>query len=299
MRFSFYVLVSILIFSLYYLSASEAAKQNIAERSTFVKTSDNRTVYVSALKPFLSCAIVFVHGLLGSSQHWFNQYITWNEKCSTIVYDIYGHGLSTGILKNSDRGVLVKDIKAVLEWSQADKYVLVGHNYGGLAIQQYSYQTRDPKIRAMVLVDTFARNPNPYREGGDEPIISLLASSDFTQDEIVAAARVLINPAKPSTIPQPGWEIIAGSVLITDFAAANQIILTNHTFLDNSFSKPVLIIYGTLDTIANKQNWPELNKAYSNSQLVALKGASHSCFLEFPEQFNIKLQNFLDSISWT
>jgi len=287
------------IFLVFAISLFSAEAATLAETSEYVPTVDNRTLYVSALKPFQSCAIIFLHGLLGSSQHWINQYQLWDDKCSTIVYDMYGHGLSTGFLTTSDPKVLVKDIEAVLKWSKAKKYVLVGHNYGGIGVQQYWITSKDPKLTAMVLVDSFARNPNPYREGGDQPIIKLLDSNVYKQKDIIEAIKVLINPAKPSDIPQPGWEVFAGSGLITNIDAANQIILTNHTFLINGYKKPVLIIYGTLDSIANKDNWPEMQKAYVGSKLVPIQGSSHSPFIQFPDQFNIQLQKFLDKLSWT
>jgi len=291
--------IILLIFIFSHFSVDAAKEQPLAETSEFIKTIDNRTLYVSALKPFRKCAIVFSHGLFGSSQHWYFQYKLWDDKCSTIVYDGYGHGLSTGILKKTDRNVLVKDIQAVLKWSKAEKYVLVGHNYGGIGVQQYATQKSDSKLIGLVLVDTFARNPNPFREGGDQPIINLLASKVFKQQDIIAAVRVLINPANPYSIPLPGWTIFCGSGLLTNIVAANQIILTNHTFLINNFQKPVFIMYGTLDSIGNKENWPELQNAYRKSSLSAIEGGSHSSFVQFPEEFNHKLQKFLATVNWT
>jgi len=269
------------------------------ETAESIKTVDNRTLYVSALKPFSKCAIVFVHGLFGSSQHWYFQYKLWSNKCSTIVFDIYGHGLSKGILKKPDRNVLVKDLQAVLEWSKAEKYVLVGHNYGGVGIQQYATQRSDPKLVAMVLVDSFSRNPPPFREGGDQPIIYLLASKVFKQQDIIQAVRALINPANPQDIPLPGWPIFAGTGLTTNIVAANQIILTNHTFEINNFQKPVFVIYGSLDSIGSKNTFIELADIYRRSSIEAIEGGCHSSFVQYPEEFNFRLDRFLKTVNWT
>jgi pimeloyl-ACP methyl ester carboxylesterase len=295
------LIVVVLVISEYSAKAEVAAapKPDLAETSQFIKTAQNRTLYVTALKPFKDCAIVFLHGLLASSQYWINQYQIWDDKCSTILYDMYGHGVSTGYLETPDDQVLVKDLQAVLLWSKAKKYVLVGHNFGGIAIQQYIKAKKDPKIAAMVLVDSFVGNPNPNREGGDGPILTLLASNVKRQQSIITAVQVFIKPAKPADIPQPGWEIIAGSGLITNYDAAAQIILTNSSFTSSNFTKPVLITFGTLDGISTAGSWADLHKSYKNSKLAPIEDASHTPFIQFPDQFNVILQDFLDKTDWT
>jgi len=276
----------------------------LTEVKQFIQTTNNRSIYVIALKPFRSCAVIFVHGLMGTSQHWFYQYQQWAPNCSTIMFDMYGHGQSTGYIntKNGDPAVIVKDLISVLEWSKASSYVLVGHNYGGIGIQQYADSAKglaDSKLKALVLVDSFARNPNPYREGGDQAVVQLLASHVYKQSAIQKAVLALIIPYFPHDLPPRSWQILAGSGLITDIAAADQIINTNNTFLKNHFQKPVLIVYGTLDGIANKNNWPEIKAAYKNSEYAKIDKACHSPFLQMPAVFNAALQSFLNKINWT
>jgi len=295
--FSF-LLVSVII--LFFISPFLEAKKNnntdIAELITYIPAPNNRTIHIAALKPFQDCAIIFIHGLFGSTTHWYYQYNLWSKKCSTVTFDIYGHGLSSGILVKNDPTVIVQDIKTVLAWTKAKKYVLVGHNYGGMGVQQYAITTKDPKMSAIVLVDSFARNPNPYREGGDQKIVELLAAQVFKQAAILEALEVLVSPAQPKDLPVKSWQNVAGAGLIANYRAVNQIILTNHSFLVNTVTTPVFIVYGTDDNIANKENWPEVKKAYQNSKLVPIQGGSHSPFLQLPVIFNGKLTDILSQV---
>jgi len=283
----------------------EAAKKkskgkalSVASRTDFVTTYDKRSLYVSSLSPGKSCAIIFVHGLFESSDIWFQQYLNWHPNCSTVVYDSYGHGLSTGIKPKRDDTVQIKDLTAIMKWTKATNIILVGHNYGGVAIQQYvqKYPT-DKRIVALSLVDTFARNPNPYRQGGDQPIISLLASNVYKQDAIIACQLALINPAEPHDLAIGAWEILAGSGLTTNLQAANQIILTNVSFVGSKFTKPVQILYGALDSIISPQNWNEMKSIYKNSQLNKILDGSHSPHLQTPAEFNSVLQTFIDKVT--
>jgi len=270
----------------------------LAERAEFIPTSNNRTIFVSSLTPGKSCAIIFAHGLLESSQVWFNQYITWLPECSTVTFDLYGHGLSTGILPKRDDTVQITDLKNIIQWTQATKIIMVGHNYGGIGIQQYVQKyPSDKRIVALSLVDTFARNPNPYRQGGDQPIIDLLAANTYKQKALVAASLALLNPATPPQLPEGAWEIFAGSGLITNMKAANQIILTNVSFIGSTFSKPVQILYGGDDSIISPENWTEMKSIYKNSTLSDIPTAGHTPYIQLPSQFNEALLRFLVKVT--
>jgi len=244
-----------------------------------------------------------VHGLFGSSQHWFYQYQLWHPNCSTITFDLYGHGLSTGILTTTQYKptVVSDDIATVLAWSKATSYVIVGHDHGGVAVQRYATTTglTDSKLKAIVLADSFDRNPNPFREGGDQAIVQLLASNVFKQRAITAAVQALINPYSPKDLPPRSWQIIAGAGVIANYIAVDQIITTNASFINNSFKKPVLIIYGTQDSIVNSETWTELHKSYKNSKLQKIPTGCFSSQLQVPSVFNAALAKFLMNVSWT
>jgi len=294
----FLLVLTIFISSFLVDAATKSSVISIAEQTDFVITSDKRSLFVSSLTPGKSCAIIFVHGLFGSSQVWFQQYLNWHPNCSTVVYDIYGHGLSTVIKPKRDDTVQIKDLLAIMKWTKASKIILVGHNYGGVAIQQYVQKyPSDKRIVALSLVDTFARNPNPYRQGGDQPIITLLASTVFLQEAFIACQLALINPTEPHELSIGAWEILAGSGLITNLQAANQIILTNVSFVGSKFTKPVQIVYGALDSIISPQNWNEMKNIYKNSQLNKILVGTHSPHIQSPTEFNDVFQKFLDKVT--
>jgi pimeloyl-ACP methyl ester carboxylesterase len=298
--------LTILLSSSFFAEAAKSKTKNknqgliIADRSEYVPTANNRSLWVSSLTPGKSCAIIFAHGLFESSQVWFNQYINWLPDCSTVIFDLYGHGLSTGILPKRDDSLQIKDLQTVINWTKATKIILVGHNYGGVGIQQYVQRyPDDKKIMGMALVDTFAVNPNPFRTGGDQAVINLLAATVFKQQDIIDCQLALINPATPNDLPAGAWEIFAGSGLLANNKAANQIILTNVSFVNSKFTKPVEIIYGTNDAIISTGNWEEMKKIYKNSKLSPLQGGGHSPHVQMPLQFNAALASYLKRVAKT
>jgi len=286
-----FVVLSILLVGFVSLSSAQLSDLTIS-----LPTTGNRTLWTSAMFPGRKCAIIFVHGLFGSSMYWAHQYQEWSTKCTTIVFDLYGHGQSTGILAKKNNNVFVDDIATVVKFSKASKIILVGWSHGGLGVQQYT-DSNPSKVIALVLVDALIRSPNPYRLGKDQVIVHTLALIKFTQGSLISVAKALLSPTDPHSLPFGFWEYATGSALTTNYRAVNQLVLTNISFVNNNFKKPVLIVYGTEDAIIDTENWVALQSAYNNSKTVAINGASHASFFDHPEQFNVAFASFIDSLS--
>lgn len=287
----FVVFSIFLIGCLVNLSSAQLSDQTIA-----LPTTGNRTLWTTALFPGRKCAIIFVHGLFGSSMYWNQQYLEWSSKCSTILFDLYGHGMSTGILSEKNPDVFVDDISAVVKFSRAKKIVLVGWSHGGLGVQQYTEQNPS-KVIGLCLVDSLIRSPNPYRLGKDQVIVHTLALIKFTQGSLISVAKALLDPIDPHALPMGNWEYATGSALMTNYRAVNQLVLTNISYINADFTKPVLIVYGTEDGILDSENWVALQNAYSNSEVVAIKGASHASFFDHPVEFNTAFASFIKKLS--
>jgi len=301
MRFiSPFVVLSLflIVSSSIYLSEAASSASSVVQQTIAVSTTQNRTLWTTALYPGRSCAIIFIHGLFASSRYFVNQFIEWNSKCSTILFDLYGHGLSTGIVAKTNTNVFVDDLTAIIKYSQAKKVILAGWNYGAVAAQQYVRTTQDTKVVGMALISGFISAPNPYREGGDNIIIHALGLPSFTQGSLLSVAKGFFHPVSTNALFMGGWQIAAGSALETNYKAVNQLILTNHSFVQNSFLKPVLVIYGTNDYIVNPQGYSALAAAYNKSTLVAISGASHACFFDSPTQFNNQFAIWLKTLSF-
>jgi len=295
---SFVVLsIFLIVSSSIYLSEAAASTATVVQQAIAVSSTGNRTLWTTNLYPGRSCAIIFVHGIFASSRYFINQFQEWNSKCSTILFDMYGHGLSTGILAKTNANVFVDDVGAVIKYSKAKTVVLAGWNYGAVAIQQYVRATSDTKVIAMALISGFISAPNPYRDNGDQILIHALGLPAFTQGSLISVAKSLFYPFPTTQLFMGGWQIAAGAALITNYKAVNQLVLTNHSFVQNTFKKPVLVIYGTQDYIINPTGYAQLAKAYSNSTTVSINGSSHACFFTTPTEFNTDFQKWLNKLS--
>src|SRR6478609_4934957 len=107
-------------------------------------------------------AIVFVHGLMSSSQTWTAQLERLADRYRVIAPDLFGHGESakpTGDYSLSAHAASLRDLFDAIDIERA---TLVGHSLGGGIALQMAYLFPD-RVDALVLVSSggLGRELNP------------------------------------------------------------------------------------------------------------------------------------------
>ena len=120
-----------------------------------IKTNNIQTYYeVHGEGPVL----VFIHGLGACHKMWQPQIEPFSKHFRVIVYDVRGHGDSTGSDEKYSIKLFASDLKALLSELSIGKAHVCGLSMGGLIVQQFAidYPTSVDKL---VLAGTFCHIP--------------------------------------------------------------------------------------------------------------------------------------------
>jgi len=109
-------------------------------------------------------AIVFLHGMTGSTRDWASQVSVLSPKYRIAALDQRGHGKSAAPTEEEQYSVPIfaDDVLALLTMLGIKKCCLAGHSIGGFIALQFALEHQD-MLAALVLVDTssgqFATDP--------------------------------------------------------------------------------------------------------------------------------------------
>ena len=248
-------------------------------------------------------AIVFLHGLTGSSRDWTSQMNLIEKDCRGLALDFRGHGRSDApdaeeaysIYKFSD------DVHALLRHLDITGCCLVGHSMGGFTALQLTLDHPD-LVRGLVLVDTSSGewDTDPgypsLRKKLDELALTEGLEAAFEYD-------AEHNPIRIERYRQsPAWRVIAKQKALGTSIAG-------YVYVPRSFSKwqpitnrlgeigvPTLIFRGEYDTpFVRACNI--LKDSIPSAQLVVVPGSGHNPHEENPDFFNGYFKTFLSQLT--
>ncbi len=249
-------------------------------------------------------AIVFLHGMTGSTQDWANQISVLSPKHKVIARDMRGHGKSAAPSQKEEYSmkIFVEDVFGLLKELGINKCCLVGHSIGGFIAVQFALEHQD-KLAALVLVDTssgqFARDPNyaKLRQRMNELARSQGMEAAFEYDAANNPARVERFQKHPELREVSRQRMLQTSVDGYFYCSGAIGKWASVTSRLSEIRVPTLIYCGEEDT-AFTEAVQVLNKGIAGSELVMVKGSGHSPHEEAPDVFNKALLRFLNRVKW-
>ncbi len=250
-------------------------------------------------------AVVFLHGLTGSTQDWDSQINLIKDSYWAIAMDFRGHGCSEA--PPSEEGFSIykfsDDVYALLRHLDVDECCLVGHSMGGFTALQFTLDHPD-LIKGLVLVDTSSG------EWDSDPGYPALRQrlDELAEKEGLRAAFEYDaghNPVKIERYEKnPAWrEIARDKTLKTS--------VEGYIYAPRSFQKwrpvtnrlgeiraPALVFRGEYDKQFVRP-CDILNDQIPRAQLVVVPEAGHNPHEENPDFFNNHFKNFLSELAWT
>lgn len=111
--------------------------------------------------------IIFVHGLGGDLQAWKPtiQQLQQRFQFEALCYDLRGHGYSTRTFPPSEKDiyqVTAKDLDTLCNYFPNKQLILIGHSWGGIAVQEYLNRYRPAHVYGVVLVCSLPQMPFPF-----------------------------------------------------------------------------------------------------------------------------------------
>ncbi|MGD6960427.1 alpha/beta hydrolase [Rossellomorea aquimaris] len=154
--------------------------------------------------------LVLELGIGGSFYNWWSFIQELKNDFSILMYHRAGYGKSKKSVKPRDVKSIAEELDALVKYlGIKDKFVLVGHSFGGLCVQQYA-KTFPERLKAVVLIDSTSYNyqklyslnlPVMYSLISLEKMIeNNLATSMKTREELAIDFQDVIQDAQ-KTLP--------------------------------------------------------------------------------------------------
>lgn len=216
--------------------------------------------------------IVFLHGFGGQALQWQYQLRSFSIDNRVIALDLRGHGRSDSPPGSYDMKQILGDLKAALDkLGVTDKFILVGHSFGGAIAVEFAF-TNPEKVERLILIATageFKLNPL-YRLGLRLPLPLIRILAPILKGQLGAPPHVL-----------QAWY-------------ANNLSKWNGWSLFRSLALPVLVIRGHSDRVFTKPLFEEVTRAIPAAEEVNVGASAHMVMLERREAVNRVMERFLE-----
>jgi len=236
--------------------------------------------------------LVLIHGFLGSSEMWEPQINFFKNKFRVITPDLPGFGRSNKEKSHNNIKSISNLLLSCLEEKKIDKFHLLGHSMGGMIVQEMAKKAGD-KISKLICYSTGPRGEMPGRfetvdqsrenlkKNGLEVTARNIAKTWFIKEENAKYFNMCIKAGKQTSIKTADDTLVA-------FKSWDGV-----DTLKNIKNK-TLIVWGDQDKSYNIKQIETLKKYILNSSLLVFKGCAHNVHLEEVDEFNNKIEEFLN-----
>lgn len=243
-------------------------------------------------------ALVFLHGLMGSSRNWVSAGKSWTGTGSVYALDLRNHGESPHSGEVS-YPVMAEDVLEWLDQENLPQVILVGHSLGGKVAMRFAFDYPE-RISKLVVVDIApVRNP-PYHERELQALLRLpLATLETRQDVEKALSREVTDWAMRQFLltnlrrnPEGGgWQWAAN---LEALEAALPLLADTPLGREEQPDCPALFIKGKSSHFIKEIDYPVIRKQFPKSQLVVIDGG-HNPHMENRDVFLKTIRAFVES----
>ncbi|HEU5135247.1 MAG TPA: alpha/beta hydrolase [Steroidobacteraceae bacterium] len=234
--------------------------------------------------------ILFAHSFAGDSSHWTPTLEHLQSRCRVIAFDFHGHGKSPPAHGRYSYEELAKDISAVADAEQLDRFVLVGHSMGAAIAAEYAARHAS-RVKALVLVDA-PPAPGAVPPGQIRQIHDALEKDPYAVVEQFWSQQMFIDAR-----PEVRQRLLSALRRLPRNAT---IELTREAFAVDS-SLALRRYPGPKFAIVTPRNDAplSLHNAVPDVTHAIVSGTGHWIHLDDPAAFNRALDEFLKRISHT
>ena len=268
--------------------------------------------------------IVLLHGGPGATHHYFHPYFSQaTDFAKVIYYDQRGCGIS-GFCPGPGYTIdqASKDLENLRKALKIDKWIVLGHSYGGLLAQYYSLRYPE-SLAGLVLVgasegmhaplkptrqyDFFSDEEKARMKQVRTELGKLLKDNKISQEkfiELLVYNNFLNGDWKRQGFYKPAKERFAQIALYEWKQDVNFNGIMSQDFdkidLQGAFEGcpiPTIIMEGQWDLTWNTDKREVLHNNHPGSRLAIFEYSSHSPFEDEPQRFFSVLKDFMQSLS--
>jgi pimeloyl-ACP methyl ester carboxylesterase len=256
--------------------------------------------------------VVLIHGIAGSAQTWsplLAQMARRRDRRRFVAPDLLGHGSSSAPWADYSLGGYATGLRDLMVSLGYQRATIVGHSLGGGVAQQFAFQFPQHTAR-LVLIDSggLGREVSPVLRAATLPAAEWVLPL-ITGEGVVGAARRLASGAgrrlsrrfSPST-----WESGRAYASLADPTHRRAFVHTARSVIDIGGQRvratsrldlaadlPLLIAWGTADTLIPSAHGRRAHELVPGSELALFEGAGHFPHCDQPVAFADRLLRFL------
>lgn len=296
--------------------AGEGFGTRRGERARLVHLPDGADLYVEESGPMSSKGAVFIHGSALRTDVWHYQ-IPGVGGHRLVFFDLRGHGRSQpkGDLDFTIDN-LAGDIEAVIEDSELEEVVLVGHSVGGMIALHLAAGRLDwlgSRIKGLVLLNTTYRPAYDTSIGGAvvskiERVIRHPIDALGGYHDSIERLRKIVRPTDSIFLavafaafgPRASAKQIDFTYDMTSDTSADVLFDLVKSYRDfdvthklGDLTIPVLVLTGTHDRLTVPKASQYLAEHLPKAELEIFEDCGHMTMLERHDDFNTLLDRFL------
>ncbi|MFI1760557.1 alpha/beta fold hydrolase [Streptomyces sp. NPDC020800] len=230
--------------------------------------------------------LVFVHGWTANRHRWDHQLAHFSTGRRVIRLDLRGHGESTGAGVRTI-AELARDVLALLDHLEVERFVLVGHSMGGM-ISQTIALSHPERVERMVLVNSIGRMTYSRGRG------LLMSASTLVPYKLFVATNIqrAFAPGHPREEIRKYIRDSAGTpreVVMTLYGAMRAFDVLDRV---GEIRTPTLMVHGYHDVQLPVHQMLRMAKGYPDA-VVRILDAGHELPVEKPAELTAALDSFL------
>lgn len=234
---------------------------------------------------------VLVHGYLGGSAAWSGQISALSGSFDMIAPDLAGFGASSHLEAPDSIAGCARQVLALLDQLNIDRFHLLGHSMGGMVVQEMAAIAGARIDRLIcygtgpvgVLPDRFEsidRSRQRLREDGLETTADRIVATWFADGENAPGF-------------QPSRDLAHQASMQAALASLTAWETWNGTAALASLTMPTLVLWGDLDRSYGWSQPEALWRGIRKSRLAVAPGCAHNVHMENPRLFNQLIAQFL------
>ncbi len=224
--------------------------------------------------------LVFLHGWLGSWRYWMPTMDNLSDRFRTYAFDMWGFGDSDRNPQRYSLEAYVAQLDLFMEELGVMKASLVGHAMGAVVALLFTERYPERVERVVAVSTPFASTAVSKR--------LLLGSGGSLLDRMLG---------RRAGIDYPEVELEATKTDLNALAASARSLdgLDLRAALDELDSKPLLLVYGSKDTLVAPLTAEDLRELDGNVRPIGLNDSGHFPMLDEAHKFQRLLRDFLDA----
>jgi len=259
--------------------------------------------------------LVLIHGGPGGTHHCFHPWLTAASKqFKVIYYDQRGCGLSDF---NSGKGYsfeqTVDDLENLRKALKIDKWIVLGHSFGGGVAQYYTIKYPQAVI-GQILVGSGPMINNPEMKSTNEnwflnkqekqkadEILALIMAGKLSYAQYFYNSDInggwkrqnFLKPTEERQVQMATYDIVFDPAFNSDFESYD----FGHAF--DGCPIPTLICEGKYDSLWSAKKVPMFRENHPNSTYKLFEKSSHNIYSDEPELFVNTVSSWANSIKVT